>query len=934
MPPHYQVFLSHSSADKPAVEAIARKLRKARIEPFLDKWHLVPGEPWQEALEQALDFSSTCAVFFGPGGLGPWHHEEMRAALDQRCRNPLFRVIPVLLPGAAYPASRDLPRFLARLTWVDFRPGLDSAPALHHLISGIKGIPPGEEVDLASARSLLDALPIEGVPAPGPLPQGSRMPLSHNPLFVGREADLRTLSRQLKAGETSAVGQVEVAAATGLGGIGKTQMACEFVYRYGRFFAGGVSWMSFADATNVPTEIADCGRSLGLPPGFDASTLEQQVRMVKEVWEGPLPRLLVFDNCEEEELLHRWRPRFGNARVLITSRRPEWDPVLGVKTIPLTTLPRPASIELLLRFRPDVPESEPALDGIADELGDLPLALHLAGSFLKTYRAAPIGQPAGYLESLRKKDVLEHPSLHGRGSGPSPTRHESDVGRTFDLSFERLDSANPQDALAAALLARAAWFAPGEPIPRWLLLKTVALAAENVDASLLLEDALQRLTALGLLETNERYDLLMHRLVAAWARSVDASEEAWAAVDETLLCEARRLNETRNPALILDWQVHLRAAANRAMAREDRIAARLCDELGLHLWLAGDYLVARPYLEKAVAIHEMVSGSEHKDLGRTLNILGAVLNHLKLFVEARPFLERALAIQEKIVGSEHPDTASTLNDLGHLLNQEGDQVGARSCHDRALAFREKILGENHADTARSLSNLSSVLSRQGDIAGARSYLERALAINERVLGQEHPDTANGLSKLGGLSRNAGKVAEARSYYRRALDIKERVLGQHPSTAITLNGFGLLLQDQGELEEARTYFERALRINEKVLGDHPDTAIAYLSLGSVLRKLGDLAGARSCYERGMSVSEKALGPEDPTTVEFLTALGGLHFSQGNIARARWYVTKALRTLEATLGPHDPETQSVRRNLSMLPGARRISGKRPRHRSDKP
>src|SRR5260370_1127614 len=83
-----------------------------------------------------------------------------------------------------------------------------------------------------------------------------------------------------------------VAAATGLGGIGKTQLACEFVYRYGRFFAGGVSWMSFADATNVPTEIADCGRSLGLPPGFDASTLEQQVRMVKEVWQGPLPRLL------------------------------------------------------------------------------------------------------------------------------------------------------------------------------------------------------------------------------------------------------------------------------------------------------------------------------------------------------------------------------------------------------------------------------------------------------------------------------------------------------------------------------------------------------------------------------------------------------------------------------------------------------------------
>ena len=45
------------------VEALAQRLRDAGLEPFLDKWHLIPGEPWQEALEDALDQSSTCAVF-------------------------------------------------------------------------------------------------------------------------------------------------------------------------------------------------------------------------------------------------------------------------------------------------------------------------------------------------------------------------------------------------------------------------------------------------------------------------------------------------------------------------------------------------------------------------------------------------------------------------------------------------------------------------------------------------------------------------------------------------------------------------------------------------------------------------------------------------------------------------------------------------------
>jgi hypothetical protein len=109
----YDVFLSHNSQDKPAVERLARRLTdEAGLQPFLDKWHLVPGEPWQEALEEALDQSRTCAVFIGPRGISPWEHEEMRAAIEQRVADCTFRVIPVLLPGAPDPRKKPLPRFL------------------------------------------------------------------------------------------------------------------------------------------------------------------------------------------------------------------------------------------------------------------------------------------------------------------------------------------------------------------------------------------------------------------------------------------------------------------------------------------------------------------------------------------------------------------------------------------------------------------------------------------------------------------------------------------------------------------------------------------------------------------------------------------------------------------------------------------------------
>lgn len=142
--PRYDVFLSHATLDKPAVEELAQILRRRGLEPWLDIWNLIPGEPWQEAIEKALEDCAACAVCIGPSGTGPWQNAEMRAAIDLRISGELgaFRVIPVLLPGAVRGEPSRLPRFLRATTWVEFRETLDDERALHRLICGIQGIPP------------------------------------------------------------------------------------------------------------------------------------------------------------------------------------------------------------------------------------------------------------------------------------------------------------------------------------------------------------------------------------------------------------------------------------------------------------------------------------------------------------------------------------------------------------------------------------------------------------------------------------------------------------------------------------------------------------------------------------------------------------------------------------------------------------------------
>ena len=523
---------------------------------------------------------------------------------------------------------------------------------------------------LGTARALLGRMPAaeaDAIPAPAPLPPGSRMPIAPNALFVGREAELRAVAAALRSGGTCVI-----AAATGMGGIGKSQLAAEFAHRFGQFFAGGVCWMSFAEAGSVAAEVAACGAALGIA-GWETLPLAEQAAQVRQRWHAPMPTLLVFDNCEDEALLDQWRPTSGGARVLLTSRRPAWDPTLGVRALPLQTLPRAQSIALLRGFRPELPpEEDAALGALAAELGDLPLALHLAGSVLRRYARA-LG-PAQYTARLRAPGAL---LAQLRVDGRSPTGHDQDVARTFALSLERLQPTVPADALARALLARAACFAPGEPIPRDLLAATAP--AEAADA-LLVEDALTRLCELGLLEEEQNGALRLHRLIAAFAQSALNDDAAQAAAEDALLAIAERedINYTQAHAY-RPVHMHLRHLAAGCTDRADRRAADLQRRLGEYFRWSYE--------------HDAALASYHAALG----------------------LYRAVG--------DRLGEANLLARQGQLALIGGDTPAATSLLDAALAIYRAIGAHYHE--AAQIGNYGWVLRRNGREAEARPYLLRA-----------------------------------------------------------------------------------------------------------------------------------------------------------------------------------------------------------------
>jgi hypothetical protein len=151
----FDVFLSHAHVDAALVERVGiRLVDEAKLNVWLDRWVLVPGEHWQQEMAKGLDQARCCAVCIGTQTPKGWFREEIEKSLNRQNRDPKFRVIPVILPGGDPSLVDD---FLELRTWVDFSGGVEDGFAFHLLVSGIKGVPPGRYIPAVLGLNLISS---------------------------------------------------------------------------------------------------------------------------------------------------------------------------------------------------------------------------------------------------------------------------------------------------------------------------------------------------------------------------------------------------------------------------------------------------------------------------------------------------------------------------------------------------------------------------------------------------------------------------------------------------------------------------------------------------------------------------------------------------------------------------------------------------------
>jgi WD40 repeat protein len=425
MAPVYEVFLSHSSADKPAVEKLAHKLVEAGINPFLDKWHLIPGEAWEEALEEALDQSRTCAVFVGPTGLGPWQNEEMRSALEDRVRNKAFRVIPVLLPGSLEPQGEKLPRFLRRLTWVDFRAGLEDEEAFLRLIHGIRGTSPGPGGG-------------GGGPVLPPSPITYRCMAQPPEGFIHR-SEYETVLEALcpKDGTARASPAVGITTALrGAGGFGKTSLAQAICFDESvrQHYPDGILWTTMGENLDPESRVS---RILDLirwwtdtePPGF--KDLQTAGAKLREILNGRRILLVVDDAWSPADVLP-FQGLSNASALLITTRDSQTLPENSVR-IEVDAMASKEAVSLLRSELPMGEESD--FQGLAAQLGEWPLLLKLVNRQLRCLvKEDSLAIPDALKEV---KSALESEGFSAFDQDDPESRHAV-ASRTILVSLRRL----------------------------------------------------------------------------------------------------------------------------------------------------------------------------------------------------------------------------------------------------------------------------------------------------------------------------------------------------------------------------------------------------------------------------------------------------------------------------------------------------------------
>ncbi|MCJ8281022.1 MAG: tetratricopeptide repeat protein, partial [Rivularia sp. ALOHA_DT_140] len=548
------------------------------------------------------------------------------------------------------------------------------------------------------------------------------LPKFRNPNFVGRQDKLREIHHELNVQNNN---RVAIYAVSGMGGVGKSELALEYAWEYIDDYSGGVCWLSVRDR-NLATEIIQfiqLQMDLEVPQKLqgNALTLEQQVEWCWKNWKPPEGSVLViFDDVTEYKDINKLLPRINNQRfkLLITTRRLGLDN--KIVDIPLDVLSEDDALSLLKNILGEddsrIEDELQTAKELCQWLGYLPLGLELVGRYLVEDADLSIAEVLKELQSER----LEYEALNVSSEELESTEMTARLGvnAAFNLTWEKLDSKTKEVGELLSLFA-----------PDTIAWKYV----ESVSESLNWKKT----------DVRKAKKQLYGRNVIKRLEQAEASYQIHPLIREFL-------------------QVKLQASPliNELKQAFTSIFIEIAKTIPFQptLEVVNSVKNAIPHLTE-VAQNQLDTVSDENLYSVSLG-LGRFYQGQGLYVSAEPWNQQCLSEVKSRLGENHPDYAKSLNNLGILYSNMGRYDEAEPIYKQALELTKQLLGENHPETADNLCCLAIIYDDMGRYEQAEPLYIQALELYKQLLGENHPETADSLESLAEIYRKKERYEEA------------------------------------------------------------------------------------------------------------------------------------------------------------------------------
>ncbi len=773
------------------------------------------------------------------------------------------------------------------------------------------------------------------------------------PVFTGRNDQLRKLSNEFSGSNQQILIQ-QAPQITGTGGVGKSQLAIEFIYRLlEERKVTTVVWLnadtSLSDQLN--SEFIQLARALSI----DTTLLDKPglIHAVYRVLNNYPHVLVVLDSATNYSDVQSYMPSTNSPlRFLVTTRDDQvWSNQFA--QIPLGVFSLPEAVEYIKRVFSDRVVDDKDAELLANKMGCFPLALAQATGYILT-RNIDIPSYISIFDQKKYNRVklLDKPVI-------ATDIHQETLWLTVNMSFEQLE-----DPLAQSLLARLAYFAPEAPI-----LSDFISHCTSPDRS---AEIIARMRKYGLVSgAIEERQVRLHQMV----QEVIRLNHEEAVVKEHLKSIARHLQrylnvnqdliEGENKRMVM--MVHADSLcsyiqkdffntdlkllelfvlllrditlAKIALGRyqEALQIAKTAEEflvrlpnvendykiviyniLGVSYELVGEVQKALQYYELIMELTEHNRNSQLDPYTTILNVAASVVR-LGNPKKAKAVLNK---VYEELSSKDNPRERVYLKEafliMGGIYRELGEDVKGRDLLQRALDLSRSIYGNNHPKVALvTASVVSSYLSSKGNIDDEYfRMIHDSLSIIEERFGKNHLEVATVLGVMGEVYHIRGDPKRAQEIFQRALKIKVETFSEnHPEVALTKFDLARVELVLGNTEAAEELLKSALETQQRFYGNYSKAAGRTLHMiGNTYHDQGDFDKAIKSMNEAIAILSKIYRPMHPTVAQVYNHLSCVYSDKGKFDLAMKFAEKAMEAFTALYGDDHVQVAAALNSLA--------------------